>query len=103
MLVVLTCTCGGAETLARRILKKCGVGNWLSIPIYQGQKDCLDWCSGRKNLNNIEILEEFIKNNSVYVLMVGYTDEGLIFANVKNGSLKEEIEAEAIISKFAKI
>lgn len=101
MLVGLTCTCNGSETLVRRVFKKCGLSDWMKIPIYQGQTDCLAWVEAHKNLEDAPVLYDFIKNNSIYVLVVGFTDDFLMFANIKNGSLKEQIEAEALITRLA--
>lgn len=105
MILVLTCTCGGAERLARKFLKRAGYPNWMNIPIYKGKdksKAVLSAIPQEYLLNPKTCsLISHIDNNSKYVVIFGYGDSLVRWTDVASGGVKEQIDADIIVDKFA--
>lgn len=105
MILVLTCTCGGAERLARKVLKRAGYANWLNIPIYKGKEKSKSALSSIPNeylLNSRTCsLGSYIDNKSKYVVVFGYGDGIVRWSDVASGGVKEQIDVDIIVDKFA--
>ena len=104
MLILLVCNCGGAEPLARSVLKEAGVKDWLVTSLVRGNKNCLEWInklpSATRNLDVVDALFMMIKNKSRYAVIVGYDDEHFRWSDVANGSIKAKLDGEVIAKQF---
>lgn len=105
MLAIVSCTCGGAESLARQVLKDGGCNYWIDVPIYQGPEtfNCfMDSLPEKvKESEEAEILKFHVGMSGSYVIIVGYTENKLVWADVKNGGIKDRLDAEIIAGNFA--
>lgn len=95
MIEVWTCNCGGAEPMARRFLRDAGVADYMSVPLYQGQK-------AEKRASEIEpSLIEFMHHRTGFVIVVGHDHEELMWENIGNNDIPARVRAELIVSRFA--
>lgn len=104
MLILLVCNCGGAEPLARSVLKEAGVKDWLTTSLVRGHKNCLEWInklpSTTRNLDVTDALFMMIKNKSKFAVVVGYDDDHFRWADVANGDLKSKLDGQVIAKQF---
>lgn len=105
MLAVVSCTCGGAENFARKILKLAECDYWLDVPIYKG-KDNVDRFietlpANLQKCREAEALKYLVAHASSYVVIAGYDNEKLVCADIKNGDIKSKLDADVIIRAFA--
>lgn len=105
MIAVITCTCGGAEGLARTALKNGGYQDWLTLPIAQGKsqaKYVLDTFKAKHGDNSAyQALCEFIEKSSRFVVVIGERDKTFAWADIARGSLQEKMDAEILVKEFA--
>lgn len=103
MIGVVTCTCGSSEGLARKILRESGLNNWMDIPVIRGKDLSKRQILPYQSLTNARELLAFISNHSKYVVVYGYDADNNVFEwrDCASGSVKEKIEAEALIKAFA--
>ena len=105
MILVVTCTCGGAENLARTALKNGGHPNWLNLSIAQGKKQSeyvLDTLKSKfENVASYQALKDFIQKRSRYVVIIGHDDKTFAWTDIANGTLKDRLDAELLVEKFA--
>lgn len=103
-LAIVSCSCGGAENLARRVLQKGGCKYWLEVPIFKGKeklKDFFAFIPPTIPEKDREILKIGVKDKSSYVLIVGYDENHMIWADLKSGGIKSQLDGEVITSEFA--
>lgn len=105
MIAVVTCTCGGAEGLARTALKNGGVKNWLSYPIAQGKqqtKYVLDTMRNKfGDVAAFQALEAYIQKSGRYVVIIANDGKKFAWTDISRGTLKERLDAEILVSEFA--
>lgn len=107
MILIVTCTCGGAEGLARTALKNGGVSDWLTRPIAQGKpqtKVVLDMIRPTfANDDKYKALCQYVEKAGRYVIVVGYDPSKKIFEwrDFSRGTIKERLDAEILIKEFA--
>lgn len=105
MIAVVTCTCGGAEGLARTALKNGGVKNWLSYPIAQGKqqtKYVLDTLRAKfGEVSSFKALEAFTQKSGRYVVIIAHDGKRFAWTDIARGSIKERLDAEILVSEFA--
>ena len=105
MIAVVTCTCGGAEGLARTALKNGGHPDWLNFPIAQGKsqtKFVLDtFKSKHENNSAYKALCEFVEKKGRYVVIIGEKGKTFAWADIARGSIQERLDAEILIKEFA--
>lgn len=107
MILMMTCTCGGAEGLARTALKNGGVSDWLSRSIAQGKqqsKVVLDMLRPTfANNDKYNALCQYVEKSGKYVVAVGYDPTKKIFewSDFSRGTIKERLDAEILIKEFA--
>lgn len=103
-LAIVACTCGNVENLARRVLAKSGCNYWLDVPFYSGQERFLDFLRSLPTTipkKDIEILKIGVGHKSSYVIIVGYTHDHMVWADLKGGDLRSQLDAEVIAREFA--
>ena len=104
MLMLLTCDCGGAEPLARSILKTAGVENWLKVPIARGRQAALKWVDSLPpelaSLPEVGALRSSISGRGKFSIVVGYTQSELKWAAVGSGRLQEKLDGEVIAKHY---
>ena len=105
MIAVVTCTCGGAEGLARTALKNGGHPDWLNFPIAQGKnqtKFVLDTFKAKHENNSAyKALCDFVEKSSRYVVIIGEKGKTFAWADIARGSLQERLDAEILVKEFA--
>lgn len=103
-LVVLSCTCGSAEGLARKVLREGKCPYWTDVPVFQGKdkfkqvSELIPQSAPRKELNDIY---NYIDDRSSYVLIIGYTDKQIEWADVKHGDVASRLDGGIIAREFA--
>lgn len=107
MIQLLTCDCGGAEPLARSVLKSAGIENWLKVPIVRGRTNALNWL---ENLpEELKALPEYgalmlsLKGRGKFSIVLGYTSDEMKWADVGSGRLNEKLDGEIIASHFENV
>ena len=105
MIAVVTCTCGGAEGLARTALKNGGYPDWLNTPIAQGKsqtKYVLESLKARyEDVSSYKALKAHVENRGRYVVIIGYKDKTFAWTDISRGSLKDRLDAEILVKEFA--
>lgn len=105
MIAVVTCTCGGAEGLARTALKNGGVENWLNYPIAQGKqqtKFVLDTMRSKfGDVDSFKALETYTQKSGKYVIIIAHDGKRFAWTDISRGSLKERLDAEILVKEFA--
>ena len=105
MIAIVTCTCGGAENMARTVLKNGGHPNWLNEPVAQGKsqtKYVLDALRSRyKDDPAFQALEQFTSKAGKYIVVIGYDKNVFKWTDVARGKLKDRIDGEIIVKEFA--
>lgn len=104
MLVAFICTCSNAETLARGVFKKAGVRDYMSVPVYRGKEKLRALMNslpeGARRSLGAQTLVDFVRERGSFVLIIGYTEDNLVWANAKRSSAKEQLDAEIIASRY---
>lgn len=105
MLVAVTCSCGGVESLVRRVVKQSGCSYWLDMPIYSGKNAIPVFLNSIPpevaESKEVEMLLASIRNRSSYAIILGYKNGAVRWSDVKNGDLASRLEAEVIADKYA--
>lgn len=99
-LVVMTCQCGSSDNLARNFLHSVGYKDWLYIPIYKGKEKSKKIIETIPKSPEIEMLGNFLKNASKWVVILGYDGQKSKWADIAHNSTKSKIEAEFIVKNF---
>lgn len=105
MIAIITCACGGAEEMARSILRQADYKDWLKMPIAKGKdqsKYVMDSLRGKyQNDDNFKALDGYYPNRSSYIVIIGY-DKGVFkWADVARGKIKERLDGELIVRDFS--
>lgn len=104
MLTLLVCNCGGAEPLARSVLKEAGVNDWLTTPLIKGNKNCLEWLNKLptelRTMDVVDALFMMIKNHGRFAVVVGYDGEHFRWSDVASGNIKAKLDGEVIAKQF---
>lgn len=101
MIVVVTCLCGSVESLARNTLNRCGYQDWATIKIHKGKEKSRQILSTLPQFPEIQMLDNYIKNASKWVVIIGYDENNCRWTDVAHNGDKSKIEAEFIIPTFA--
>ena len=101
MIVVVTCLCGSVESLARNTLNRCGYKDWATIKINKGKEKSRQVLSALPQFPEIEMLDNYIKNASKWVVIIGYDENNCRWTDVAHNGDKSKIEAEFVVSTFA--
>lgn len=101
MIAACTCLCGSSDQLARQTLKKYGYEGWLSIPVPQGKEKSLRMLERIPRTPEVEMLENYIKNASKWVVIIGWNENGCRWTDVAHRNAKAQVEAQLIVEAFA--
>lgn len=105
MIAIVTCTCGGAEGLARTVLKNGGHPDWLNVPIASGAKQTeyvLDTLKDKYgSAPGYAALRDFVKNHGRYVVVIGFNGKVFAWTDISRGTLKDRLDAEILVNEFA--
>lgn len=104
MLIILTCTCGNAENMARSILKEANINDWLGIPITKGKQKSLDVLNGMSRKARLQRewqeLYAIVTTRGRFVLFIGINGDLIRFADAANGDIKSKLDAQIIAKNF---
>lgn len=105
MIAVITCACGGAEEMARSILRQGEYEDWLKMPIAKGKdqsKYVMDSLRSRyQNNDNFKALDAYYPGRSSYIVVIGYDKDNFKWADVARGKIKERLDGEIIVRNFS--
>lgn len=105
MIAILTCKCASALPKARKFLQEGGVEDWIEIPIYEGKHSAKQFISslpdGLNAYPSLDALTNMINTVGRFIVILGYDDEELSWADIGHGDTKGKIDAELILERFA--
>lgn len=101
MIFCLICNCTGSENMARTFLKNNGVRDYMSVPVIQGREEGMRYLSRYPRLKEKEMLEDFLRRSTSYVVVVGFNGEMMKWSEVSRGGAASEVEGELIVQRFA--
>lgn len=87
--------------MARTFLKNNGIKDYMAVPVVQGREEGMHYLSRFPRLKEIEMLEDFLRRSTSYVVIVGFNDEMLKWSEVSSGGAASEVEGELIVQRFA--
>lgn len=99
-IAVVACLCGSSNSKARNFLKSVGYQDWLNIPIHQGKEKSLSILNQMPPVPEKEMLQNFLKNASKWVVIIGYDQMGMRWSDIAHNGPKSRIEAELIVRNF---
>lgn len=103
-IMLVSCTCGGVESLLRGTLKKVEGIDWLNVPIHKGKtatrKAITTLPKAVQEDPSIRALLSTIQHKSKYAVVIGYTDSFAIWSDVASGRTKDKIDAQVIAEKY---
>lgn len=102
---VFTCDCHGAEPLARQVLQKAKVPNWMDFYVEHGKEHAItilsympeDYTSSLQH----RALIDHIKEKSSFVVIVGYDDAHFYWSDIYSNAPADVAQAVAILKRFA--
>lgn len=104
MIKVVTCTCGGAERTARDVLLKGDMPDYMEYPITKGKSQSLkeleELPDEYKAKPEYKAMLNYIRNSGRFVIILGYKDGAMRWADVSRGTIKEKIDGEIIVSEM---
>lgn len=101
MISVVACLCGSSNSKARNFLKSVGYKDWLSIPVHQGKEKSLAVLNQMPSVPEKEMLQNFLKNASKWVVIIGYNNNEMKWSDIAHNATKSKIEAEFVVKKFS--
>lgn len=101
MIAVITCLCGGSESLVRNFLHSAGYEDWMKIPVTQGKEKSLSVLNQLPPTPEKDMLRNFLKNSSKWAIIIGYTDDQMRWSDIAHSGAKSRIEAEYVIKSFS--
>lgn len=101
MIFCLICNCTGSENQARTFLRNNGVSNYMEIPITQGREACMKYLQRLPRLKEVEMLEDFLRRSTSFVVVAGFKDRMFKWSEVAHGDAASEVEGELIVQRFA--
>ena len=87
--------------MARNFLHAAGYSDWMGIPIHQGRENSLAVLNQLPPAPEVEMLANFIKGASKWVVIIGWDDQGCKWGDISHGGAKAAIDTEAIVRHFA--
>ena len=105
MIKLIACDCGSSEQLIRQALHKYEYKNWAMEPIKKGKVASLseieELIRQYPDSTELKALFAFVNNSSKWCVVLGYDSEMVRWSDISKHDMKSDIEAEAIISRFA--
>lgn len=100
-LAIVTCLCGGSNSLVRNFLKSIGYPDWFDVPIAQGRDKSLSVLNQLPAAPEKDMLRSFLKDASKWAVIIGYNDQAVRWSDIAHNSAKSRIEAEFVVRHFA--
>lgn len=100
-IAVVACLCGSSNSKARNFLKSVGYSDWLNIPICQGREKSLAALNQMPAAPEKEMLQNFLKNASKWVVIIGYNQSEMRWSDIAHNGPKSRIEAEYVVKNFS--
>lgn len=100
MIAVVACMCGSSESMARNFLKSVDYDGWMTIPIHRGKEKSLSVLNQMPPVPEKEMLQNFLKNSSKWVVIIGYDQENMKWSDISHNAPKSTIEAEYVVKNF---
>lgn len=101
MIAILICNCPNAPVKAYKFLEPL-VENWLDIPMYIGREKCNKFLDKFQNCGNGPIeVSKFIMKYGKYIIVMGWDNADLRWADISHGQSRDQVDAELIVRKFA--
>ena len=100
MITVVACMCGSSESMARNFLKSVGYPDWLTIPIHRGKEKSRSVLNQMPPAPEKEMLENFLKNASKWVVIIGYDQNSMKWSDIAHNAPKSRIEAEFVVNNY---
>lgn len=104
MIYVLTCACGGVESMARAILREAGIKDWLNVPVYQGKEKAREILQDPEisYLPAVQVLLKYINETTSYVVVLGIDKvrDAAIWADAKRGNIQHRLDAQIIAENY---
>lgn len=101
MIAVVACLCGSSNSKARTFLKSAGYPDWLNIPVHQGKEKSLSVLNQMPPVSEKEMLQNFLKNASKWVVIIGYDQTSMKWSDIAHNGPKSKIEAEYIVKNYS--
>ncbi len=101
MIAVVACLCGSSNSRARNFLKSAGYTDWLNIPVRQGKEKSLAVLNQMPPTPEKEMLQNFLKNASKWVVIIGYDQYSMKWSDIAHNGPKSKIEAEYIVKNYS--
>lgn len=101
MIGVIACQCGSSDSIARNFLKSVNYPDWMSIPIYRGKEKSRSFLYQLPPVPEKEMLDNFLKNSSKWVVIIGYDDHSMKWSDISHNAPKSTIEAEFVVKNFS--
>lgn len=99
-LAVVTCLCGGSESLVRNFLRSVDYPEWMNIPIVKGKEKSLSVLNQLPPAPEKEMLQSLLKNASKWAVIIGYNGKSMRWSDIAHGGAKTQIEAELVVKTF---
>ena len=99
-IVVCACQCGSSESTARNFLKSVKHPGWLSVPIHKGKEKSRSLLNQLPPVPEKEMLENFLKNASKWVVIIGYDQNSMKWSDIAHNAPKSYIEAEFVVKNY---
>lgn len=103
MIMALTCSCGGAEPLVRKVFRATHNPNWLNIPIYKGDKakaKIIELANTYQD-TQFQVLRNYISSKSTYAVILGFDEQNVRWVDVSMGDNNSLIKGQIIVEDFA--
>lgn len=100
MIKVITCLCGGSDSLVRNFLKSVNYEHWLDIPIEKGKEKSLAALNQLPPAPEKDMLKNFLSNASKWAVIIGWDENGMKWSDITHNGPKSKIEAEALVHHF---
>lgn len=100
-IAVVACLCGSSNSRARNFLKSTGYQDWINIPVHQGKDKSLSVLNQMPPVPEKEMLQNFLKNASKWVVIIGYDQQSMKWSDIAHNGPKSRIEAEYIVKNYS--
>lgn len=103
MIYCLACSCGGVDSLMRRILKNANYPKWLTEPIYKGKEKVIAMIDKPELQEKVELraLLSHVKGASSFAIILGIKNGKTIWADAGRGDVQSVMDAQIIVEQFA--
>ena len=97
---IIACQCGSSDSLARKFSKSVGYQYWMDVPVHKGKEKSMAFLNQLPPAPEKEMLQNFLKNSSKWVVVIGFDQETVKWSDISHNSPKSTIEAEFILRNY---